>query len=106
MLTAEIESETSDPEAYSLSISDIARRFHKGPLAVWRWIKFGIKKNGVRVYLRGVQAGREFRIRPVDLDEFLRLLNPETWRPLAEADERERKAARRDRERLRRKLNS
>lgn len=89
---------------YTLGTPDIARRFNVDEATVWRWWKFGLKKNGVIVQLAGIQAGRHVRVAPEDLDEFMRLLNPEVWKAAAEEDESERKAGRKDRERLRRKL--
>lgn len=77
-----------------LSTTEIAERFGVSRACVENWIRKGVTRNSVRIYLKAQRIGRNYRIHEEDLTEFIRLCNPDTWREEAELQERERREAR------------
>lgn len=94
----------SQAEPRYLTTGEIARQHRVSTHCVVGWIKRGVVKHGVVVRLEGEQIGRCWRVTVAALADFRRKCNPETWRKVAEEQERERKAAKRDVKRVKAKL--
>jgi helix-turn-helix protein len=87
-----------------LTFTEIATRLKVTPGSVWRWVTQGVRAGGAIQKLSAFKAGGSWRVHTDALDDFLRRLNPDTWRRVALEQEKERRQARQDRERLQRAL--
>lgn len=69
-----------------LTVREAAQRCRVSPECVSAWLKRGVQTTGGRVWLRGWKAGRQWRIDPAALEEFLKACSPSTYREQAEAE--------------------
>ena len=95
---------SAEPETQLYTVAEVARLRRKTIQCVHHWIRRGVRKNGVVVYLDAQPNGGTWLISEEALREFDRKCDPRTWKRAAERQDAERRQARRDQERLRKKL--